>query len=75
MPNDVVREVHERMPVILDPADYPQWLDPTVQKPDALKPLLRPFPAHRMEGYAVARRMNNPSYDGPNCIEPIERLF
>jgi putative SOS response-associated peptidase YedK len=41
-PNDVVREVHNRMPVILKTDDYGQWLDPA-QPPAALQQLLVPF--------------------------------
>ena len=45
-PNDLVRETHpDRMPVILDPADYAQWLTGT---PDEAFALLKPFPADRM---------------------------
>ena len=45
-PNDLVRETHpDRMPVILDPADYDQWLTGT---PDEAFALLKPFPADRM---------------------------
>ena len=44
--NDVVRPVHpDRMPVILDPADYERWLNASA---DEAKALLRPFPAERM---------------------------
>jgi putative SOS response-associated peptidase YedK len=41
-PNDLVRDIHNRMPVILEPADYARWLDPALS-PDALLPLLAPF--------------------------------
>jgi putative SOS response-associated peptidase YedK len=41
-PNDVVRELHNRMPVILKTDDYGQWLDPA-QPADALQGLLVPF--------------------------------
>jgi putative SOS response-associated peptidase YedK len=44
--NDVVRPVHpDRMPVILDPADYERWLTGSADEANAL---LRPFPAERM---------------------------
>ena len=44
--NDIVRPVHpDRMPVILDPADYEQWLTGSA---DEARALLRPFPAERM---------------------------
>src|SRR5262249_35050656 len=42
--NEVVRPLHDRMPVLLDPRDYAAWLDPSGQKP-ALLELLRPCPS------------------------------
>jgi len=41
--------IHDRMPVILAPADYRLWLDTAVQEPDRLTPLLRPRPDVEME--------------------------
>ncbi len=41
-PNDVVRALHDRMPVILSPADYGRWLDPA-SPPVELLSLLTPF--------------------------------
>ncbi len=47
-PNALCAPVHNRMPVILDPADYPAWLGETPAGGDALQALLRPFPAERL---------------------------
>ena len=47
------------------------WLDPTIQDPARLLPLLKPYPAEKMEAYPVSARVNNPSHDGPECIEPL----
>ncbi len=70
-PNDLLRLVHNRMPVILHPDDYALWLDPTVQKPELLQPLLRPFPPQEMEAYAVSRFVNSPDNDTATCIERL----
>src|SRR5438093_9688886 len=43
-PNELLAQVHNRMPVILDPQDYGQWLDPGLQEAGGVKPLLRPYP-------------------------------
>lgn len=67
--NELVRQVHERMPVIIDPADYAFWLDPAITEPEALRPLLAPFPADRMRGYPVGRKVNRSDYDAPDAIE------
>ncbi len=70
-PNDLLRLVHNRMPVILHPDDYTLWLDPTVQNRDLLQPLMRPFPPQEMEAYAVSRFVNSPNNDTLKCIEPL----
>lgn len=70
-PNDLIRPLHNRMPVILSPRDYDLWLDLQVQQPDRLEPLLRPYPAAEMEAHAVGRWVNNPAHDDPRCIEPL----
>lgn len=69
-PNDVLRPIHERMPVIVDPQAYNLWLDPTVQQVEAIQPILHPYPADRMEAYPVSLLINNPRHDAPACLEP-----
>jgi putative SOS response-associated peptidase YedK len=61
---------HDRMPVILNPSDYDLWLDPSVQDPELLEPLLRPYPSDEMEAYAVSRLVNDPRNEDPKCVEP-----
>ena len=69
-PNEVARRVHDRMPVILDPADYALWLDPAVELAAEVRPLLRPFPAAAMTAYPVSTRVNNAAFDDPACLAP-----
>lgn len=69
--NELVRPLHDRMPVILAPHDYDLWLDPDVQRPEALLPLLRPYPAQEMIAYPVRSLVGNPANDSPLCIEPL----
>ena len=47
-PNALVRTLHDRMPVILAPADFGRWLDPEAAKGEHLQALLRPYPAEVM---------------------------
>jgi putative SOS response-associated peptidase YedK len=68
-PNGVVGAVHDRMPVILSPADYEAWLE--ADDPDLLRSLLRPYPGEEMEGYAVSPAVNSPRNDDPAVIEPV----
>ena len=70
-PNEPLKEIHDRMPVILDPQDYDQWLDPAVRKAELLQPLLRPYPQKDMTAYAVTLRVNDPAHDDAGCIAPL----
>ncbi len=72
-PNDLLRPLHHRMAVILEPGNYDLWLDPTNHEVDRLQPLLRPYPAELMTAYLVSTRVNNPANDHPECVEPIQR--
>ncbi len=56
--NGLMRPVHNRMPVILQPADYATWLGAQTSAED-LKALLKPLPEDLMERYRVSRRMSN----------------
>jgi len=67
-----VGEIHNRMPVILDPKDFGLWLDPKIHGPEKLSPLLVPFPSSEMVAFPVTRRVNNPRNDDASCLEPME---
>jgi putative SOS response-associated peptidase YedK len=58
--NDLMKAIHDRMPVILSSGDYETWMDPTLKDPEHLSPLLKPYPAAGMEAYPVAPLVNNP---------------
>jgi putative SOS response-associated peptidase YedK len=67
--NEVMKPIHERMPVILGPSAEEQWLDPRAYTED-LQLLLVPFAGEDMEAHRVSLLVNNPKHDGPKCIEP-----
>jgi putative SOS response-associated peptidase YedK len=69
-PNRLAKRVHDRMPVIVHPADYGNWLSPESKAAD-LKRLLRPFDDEPMQEHYVTPLMNNPRFEAPACIEPI----
>jgi putative SOS response-associated peptidase YedK len=69
--NDLLRPMHDRMPVILHPADYERWLDPANQTGAGLAELLRPYPAEEMTFHPVSTLVNNPRNDSPECIKPV----
>ena len=68
--NEFMSPLHHRMPVILEPQDYDEWLDPGVQKSDPLLHLMRPFGGTQMRAVAVSKTVNNPRNDVPSCVEP-----
>ncbi len=71
-PNELMRPIHDRMPVILAREDYDRWLDPAVERGEAVKPLLQPFPPGLMEAVPIGTYVNRPTNEGPECIEPAE---
>jgi putative SOS response-associated peptidase YedK len=66
--NDLVADIHERMPVILAPADYARWLSEELDPRD----LMRPFPADLMRMWPISTWVNKPENDDPSIIEPVE---
>lgn len=70
--NDRVRPLHERMPVIVAPADYQRWLDPAEPGAEALADLLQPYPAADMIAYPVSRAVNNPGNDSLDLLAPVD---
>lgn len=68
--NELVGELHDRMPAILPENDYAAWLDPRNEDRAALKTLLKPYPAEEMRGYPVSLRVNSAKNDGPELISP-----
>jgi putative SOS response-associated peptidase YedK len=69
-PNELVRPIHNRMPVILpkDVEDF--WLDSSVEDHNRLLDLLQPYPADEMKSYPVSTLVNSVKNDSPACIEP-----
>lgn len=70
-PNDLVRPIHDRMPVILGREDYARWLRTDERDAEALLPLLRPYPAAQMTAWPVSRRVNSPANDDAALIEAV----
>ncbi len=71
VPNDLVRPVHNRMPVILPPELYGLWLDPEMHEVKQLQSLLQPYPQEAMEAYPVSTMVNMVRNDDPQLIEPV----
>ena len=70
-PNALLAEVHDRMPVILSPENWPAWLGERAADPEELKPLLKPYPADDMVLWPVDKRVGNANNKDPSMIEPV----
>ena len=73
-PNEAMRPIHNRMPVVLPESAWDRWLDPTRTKPSELAELsglLVPAPEKALEIYRVSRRVNNVRNDGPDLVVPL----
>jgi putative SOS response-associated peptidase YedK len=68
--NKLLRPIHDRMPLILDPLVARQWLDPTAIEPCMISVVMVPFPSDLMGAYEVSCLVNDPKNDSPACIDP-----
>jgi len=67
--NDLVRPIHDRMPIVLDPSEYATWLDPALD-PAAARALLTHPARGEWTREAVSTWVNKADHDDPNCIAP-----
>jgi putative SOS response-associated peptidase YedK len=67
--NAFMAPIHQRMPVIFEPGQENIWLDPTIEDPQTLDSLLRPYEG-AMEAHPVSTQVNIPTFDDPVCIQP-----
>jgi putative SOS response-associated peptidase YedK len=61
--------IHDRMPVLLDPATFELWLDPSNEDVEELKALLQPLPAGTVVHHPVGPRIGNVRNNDPTLIE------
>jgi len=71
-PNTLMAEIHKRMPVIILPEHYSEWLDPDVTDVNRLHTMIGPYPDNFMEAYPVSARVNSPLQEGPELVAKIE---
>jgi putative SOS response-associated peptidase YedK len=70
-PNELMKDIHDRMPVILNKEDEQEWLDPSLNDVSKVSHLLKPLAADNMEAYEVSSLVNSPSNNTPNLIQKI----
>jgi len=69
--NDLMKPIHHRMPVILDPAKWQTWLSTEGDQADALKSLMMPAPDGVLRAYPVSDKVNKVTNQGPDLINPV----
>lgn len=68
--NELVAQLHSRMPVVLDESDWDGWLDEGAQ-PARLRGMLHPTPESVLEIYPVGLAVNNVRNNGPDLLDPL----
>ena len=66
--NDVLKPVHDRMPVIIKAENYEEWVDTKIKDTEKLKKFLMPYPANEMDSHTVSRAVNSPTANSPELI-------
>lgn len=70
--SESIREIHNRMPAILDPKYHGKWLDAEIQDPKELETILQGGIILDMINYPVSTLVNSVKNNDPNCIKPIK---
>src|SRR5690606_22119793 len=71
--NDLVRDIHDRMPVILEDEDaWRRWLDPESDE-ETLRELMRPCDPALLEIFEVSQRVNSVKNKEPDLVEPLSK--
>ena len=68
--NEVVAPIHDRMPVVLTPEEEARWL--AAEDEADLAALLDPYPADRTEAYPISTKVNDPDYERPDVLDPVD---
>jgi putative SOS response-associated peptidase YedK len=71
--NDRLKELHDRMPVIVYPEARKRWLDPAIEDTRSLFDLLKPADDGLLDFYEVSRFVNSPMNNTPECVEPVKK--
>lgn len=69
-PNELLAQIHDRMPAILDRADCDRWLGDESDPHD----LLRSFPSDLMRMWPISARVNKPANDEPSILDPVTTM-
>lgn len=70
-PNDLMKPIHDRMPVLLEPEEFDDWLMTEELEAKNLLPFLDPYPSEKLTMHRVTRSMSNPRFESPEAIAAI----
>ena len=66
-----IREIHDRMPLILKPEAIEEWLNPAITEYGKLTMILENGRETRVKSYPVSRFVDSPLNNDPRCIQPV----
>jgi putative SOS response-associated peptidase YedK len=67
-----LRDIHNRIPLILKPEAFDEWLDPDNREPAKIEELLRTKNVKKLKSYPVSKLVNRVKNNSKACIEPLE---
>ena len=70
--NEAMREIHDRMPVILGKEQLESWLDPEVQDREDLRKLMQPCPGEWLKATEVSTLINSEANNSPEVLQPVK---
>jgi putative SOS response-associated peptidase YedK len=71
--SESVKDIHNRMPLILNPEAYDEWLDPSNKEPAKIEKLLRINYVRELNRYPVSKLVNRMENNSKECIEPLNK--
>jgi putative SOS response-associated peptidase YedK len=72
--NRTLAPIHDRMPVIVAPAQFDLWLDNANVEPVAAAALIKPAPDDLLEAIPVSTDVNRPANDNPKLVEQVDEI-
>jgi putative SOS response-associated peptidase YedK len=70
--SDSVRDVHDRMPLVLKPESYDEWLDPENKETGKIEEVLKNGCVKELKRYPVSKMVNHVGNNSKECIEPLK---
>ncbi len=70
--NEILNQIHERMPVYLHPEEYEEWLDPENHNTDALEELLVPYPSEAVNYFKINKAIGSVKNNAREFLKPLE---